>query len=150
QLTRTNYTGLPLSLAATDERSSCRSTRTSQTTVETNQHHNRGPHCHGPMPGTFRDSGLSSLEVRHWKRTSWGPVTSTGVRTPNYERATRDKTTNSHKSLSHCRLSLSRTYNSSTGVRVSRTDDTDLDGTAQVPRQAPSTSLAHTEPGAPN
>ncbi|MQL86201.1 hypothetical protein Taro_018731 [Colocasia esculenta] len=29
----------PLSLAVTDERSNCRSTRTSQTTVETNQHH---------------------------------------------------------------------------------------------------------------
>ncbi|MQL69014.1 hypothetical protein Taro_001329 [Colocasia esculenta] len=28
--------------------------------------------------------------------------------------------TNSHKSLSHYRLSLSRTYNSNTGVRVSR------------------------------
>ncbi|MQM18562.1 hypothetical protein Taro_051557 [Colocasia esculenta] len=29
----------PLSLTVTDERSNCRSTRTSQTTVETNQHH---------------------------------------------------------------------------------------------------------------
>ncbi|MQM00154.1 hypothetical protein Taro_032884 [Colocasia esculenta] len=29
----------PLSLAVTDERSNCRSTRTSQTTVESNQHH---------------------------------------------------------------------------------------------------------------
>ncbi|MQL69422.1 hypothetical protein Taro_001664 [Colocasia esculenta] len=29
----------PLNLAVTDERSNCRSTRTSQTTVETNQHH---------------------------------------------------------------------------------------------------------------
>ncbi|MQL82805.1 hypothetical protein Taro_015289 [Colocasia esculenta] len=29
----------PLSLAVTDERSNCRSMRTSQTTVETNQHH---------------------------------------------------------------------------------------------------------------
>ncbi|MQL70963.1 hypothetical protein Taro_003290 [Colocasia esculenta] len=62
-----------------DERSSCRSTRTSQTTVETNQHHTYRPHCCRPMPGTFRDSGPSSLD------------TSTGVRTPNYERATSDK-----------------------------------------------------------
>ncbi|MQM13825.1 hypothetical protein Taro_046751 [Colocasia esculenta] len=50
-----------------DERSSYRSTRTSQTTVETNQHHTCGPHRHRPMPGTFRDSDPSSLEVRHWK-----------------------------------------------------------------------------------
>ncbi|MQM11942.1 hypothetical protein Taro_044852, partial [Colocasia esculenta] len=31
----------------------------------------------------------------------------------------------------------SRTYNSNTGVRVSRSDDTDLDGTTQVPGQSP-------------
>ncbi|MQL69436.1 hypothetical protein Taro_001718 [Colocasia esculenta] len=31
---------LPVSLAATDVRSNCRSTTTSQRTVETNQHHN--------------------------------------------------------------------------------------------------------------
>ncbi|MQL72846.1 hypothetical protein Taro_005185, partial [Colocasia esculenta] len=30
-----------------------------------------------------------------------------------------------------------RTYNSNTGVRVSRSDDTDLDGTTQVPGQSP-------------
>ncbi|MQL74036.1 hypothetical protein Taro_006399, partial [Colocasia esculenta] len=30
-----------------------------------------------------------------------------------------------------------RTYNSNTRVRVSRSDDTDLDGTAQVPGQSP-------------
>ncbi|MQM01357.1 hypothetical protein Taro_034112, partial [Colocasia esculenta] len=47
------------------------------------------------MPGTFRDSGLSSLN---------------------------------------------RTYNSNTGVRVSRIDDTDLNGTTQVPGQTPSTT----------
>ncbi|MQM02598.1 hypothetical protein Taro_035356, partial [Colocasia esculenta] len=54
----------PLNLTVTDERSNRRSTRTSQTTVETNQHHS----C----------------------RTSWGPVSTTGVHTPNYERATSD------------------------------------------------------------
>ncbi|MQM13929.1 hypothetical protein Taro_046857 [Colocasia esculenta] len=32
---------------------------------------------------------------------------------------------------------VSRTYNSSKGVRVSRSDDTDLDGTTQVPGQSP-------------
>ncbi|MQM11129.1 hypothetical protein Taro_044032 [Colocasia esculenta] len=31
---------LPLNLAVKDERSNCRSTSTSQRTVETNQHHN--------------------------------------------------------------------------------------------------------------
>ncbi|MQM05783.1 hypothetical protein Taro_038599 [Colocasia esculenta] len=66
------------------------------------------------MPGTSRVSGRSTL------KTSWGPVSTIGVRTPNYERATSDKRTNSGKSLSHCRLSLSRTYNSNSGVRVSR------------------------------
>ncbi|MQL85995.1 hypothetical protein Taro_018513, partial [Colocasia esculenta] len=30
-----------------------------------------------------------------------------------------------------------RTYNSNTGVRVSRSDDTDLDGTTRVPGQSP-------------
>ncbi|MQM21440.1 hypothetical protein Taro_054481 [Colocasia esculenta] len=41
------------------------------------------------------------------------------------------------QSLFHCHLSLSRTYNLNTGVRVSRSDDTDLDGTTQVPGQSP-------------
>ncbi|MQM19728.1 hypothetical protein Taro_052739, partial [Colocasia esculenta] len=89
-----------------------------------------------PMPGTFRDSGLSSLKVRHWKRTSWGPVSTTGVRTPTTS-ALQVTKRQVRQSLSHCRLSLSRTYNSNTGVRVSRSDDTDLDGTTQVPGQSP-------------
>ncbi|MQL80635.1 hypothetical protein Taro_013075 [Colocasia esculenta] len=100
---------LPLSLTVTDERSNYRSTSTNQRTVETNQHHTCRPHSCRYMPGTFRDSSLSSLKVRHWKRTSWGPVSTTGVRTPNYERATSDKR-QTQVSLSHCRLSLSWTY----------------------------------------
>ncbi|MQM20819.1 hypothetical protein Taro_053847 [Colocasia esculenta] len=55
---------LPLSLAVMDVRSNCRST------------------TQRPWPGLAR--------VRHWKMTSWGPVSTTGVRTPNYERATSD------------------------------------------------------------
>ncbi|MQL69781.1 hypothetical protein Taro_002090 [Colocasia esculenta] len=77
-----------------DKWSSCRSTRIGQTTVEASQHHTCGPHRRMPMPGTFRDSGPSSLD---WM------------------------------------------YNSNIGVRVSRTDDTYLDGTTQVLGQAPST-----------
>ncbi|MQM16326.1 hypothetical protein Taro_049281 [Colocasia esculenta] len=80
----------PLSFAVTDERSNCRSTSTSQRTVETNQNHTYRPHSCRSMPGTFTDSGPCSLKVRHWKRTSWGPVSTTGVRTPNYERTTSD------------------------------------------------------------
>ncbi|MQM08837.1 hypothetical protein Taro_041699 [Colocasia esculenta] len=68
----------PLSLAVTDERSNCRSTRTSQTTVETNQYHTCRHTAAGPC--------LAPLG------TSWGPVSTTGVRTPNYERATSDYT----------------------------------------------------------
>ncbi|MQL77347.1 hypothetical protein Taro_009753 [Colocasia esculenta] len=49
------------------------------------------------------------------------------------------------QSLSHCRLSLSQTYNSSKGVRVSRSDDTDLDGTTQVPGQSPALTAWLTE-----
>ncbi|MQM21685.1 hypothetical protein Taro_054728 [Colocasia esculenta] len=43
------------------------------------------------------------------------------------------------------RSTLDRTYNSSKGVRVSRTDDTDLDGTAQVPGQIPELTTRLTE-----
>ncbi|MQL69715.1 hypothetical protein Taro_001996 [Colocasia esculenta] len=41
--------------------------------------------------------------------------------------------------LLHCtaETTLLETYNSNTGVRVSRSDDTDLDGTTQVPGQSP-------------
>ncbi|MQL86343.1 hypothetical protein Taro_018873 [Colocasia esculenta] len=53
---------LPLSLAIKDERSNCRSTSTSQITVETNQHHTCRPHSCRPMPGTFRDTGPSFLK----------------------------------------------------------------------------------------
>ncbi|MQL78003.1 hypothetical protein Taro_010417, partial [Colocasia esculenta] len=53
---------LPLSLTVTDERSNCSSTTTSQRTVETNQHHTCRPHSCRSMPGTFRDSGPSSLK----------------------------------------------------------------------------------------
>ncbi|MQL94939.1 hypothetical protein Taro_027604, partial [Colocasia esculenta] len=38
-----------------------------------------------------------------------------------------------------------RTYNSNKGVRVSRTDDTDLDGTTQVSRQSPELTAWLTE-----
>ncbi|MQL73628.1 hypothetical protein Taro_005975, partial [Colocasia esculenta] len=38
-----------------------------------------------------------------------------------------------------------RTYNSSKGVRVSRSDDTDLDGTTQVPGQSPELTAWLTE-----
>ncbi|MQL67924.1 hypothetical protein Taro_000208 [Colocasia esculenta] len=41
------------------------------------------------MPGTFRDSGPSSL------KTNWGPVRLLVSDSPNYERATRYNTTNS-------------------------------------------------------
>ncbi|MQL69942.1 hypothetical protein Taro_002234, partial [Colocasia esculenta] len=53
---------LPLSLTVTDERSNCRSTSTSQRTVETNQHHTYRPYSCRSMPCTFRDSGQSSLK----------------------------------------------------------------------------------------
>ncbi|MQM12072.1 hypothetical protein Taro_044984, partial [Colocasia esculenta] len=33
-----------------------------------------GPHGHRPMPGTSRDPGPELSRVRHWKRTSWGPI----------------------------------------------------------------------------
>ncbi|MQL70306.1 hypothetical protein Taro_002602 [Colocasia esculenta] len=41
-------------------------------------------HLRRPWPGPSR--------VRHWKRTSWRPVLTTGVCTPNYERATSQTT----------------------------------------------------------
>ncbi|MQM02019.1 hypothetical protein Taro_034783 [Colocasia esculenta] len=41
--------------------------------------------------------------------------------------------------------SLDRTYNSDKGVRVSRSDNTDLDGTAQVPGQSPELTAWLTE-----
>ncbi|MQM19935.1 hypothetical protein Taro_052949 [Colocasia esculenta] len=41
--------------------------------------------------------------------------------------------------------SLDQTYNSNTGVRVSRSDDTDLDGTTQVPGQSPELTAWLTE-----
>ncbi|MQL92640.1 hypothetical protein Taro_025266, partial [Colocasia esculenta] len=51
-----------------------------------------GPHGHRPIPGTSKDPGPELSRVRHWKRTSWGPVSTTGVRTRNYERATSQTT----------------------------------------------------------
>ncbi|MQL82952.1 hypothetical protein Taro_015415 [Colocasia esculenta] len=46
-----------------------------------------------------------------------------------------------------CHLPIvdNRTYNSSKGVRVSMSDDTDLDGTTQVPRQSPELTTWLTE-----
>ncbi|MQM16446.1 hypothetical protein Taro_049404 [Colocasia esculenta] len=41
--------------------------------------------------------------------------------------------------------SLDQTYNSNTGVRASKSDDTDLDGTTQVPGQSPELTAWLTE-----
>ncbi|MQM03661.1 hypothetical protein Taro_036450, partial [Colocasia esculenta] len=92
-----------------------------------------------PMPGTFRDSGPSSLKVRHWKTRLAGAQYVYWCPYPQLRAHYKRQTTNSHHSLSPCRISLSWTYNSSNRVRVSRTDDTDLNG-AQVPGQTSSTN----------
>ncbi|MQL86723.1 hypothetical protein Taro_019267 [Colocasia esculenta] len=77
------------------------------------------------MPDTSRDPGPELSRVRHWKRTSWGPVRLLVSVPPTTSalQVTKDK--------------HNRTCNSNTGVRVSRSDDTDLDGTTQVPGQSP-------------
>ncbi|MQM12721.1 hypothetical protein Taro_045640, partial [Colocasia esculenta] len=60
--TRTNNTSTPLSLAATDERSSCRSTSAAAPPQQDKNcgdkpHHTCKQHCCKTRPDTFRDSG---------------------------------------------------------------------------------------------
>ncbi|MQM07874.1 hypothetical protein Taro_040719 [Colocasia esculenta] len=99
-------------------------------------------HLQRPWPGLAR--------VRHWRRTSWGPVSTTGVRTPNYERATSDQKTSTTTTVPlssfpqsdvqlkqrsedvQVRRHRPRRYNTSTGTK---------------PR---ANSLAHRKLGAPN
>ncbi|MQM12630.1 hypothetical protein Taro_045549 [Colocasia esculenta] len=90
-------------------------------------------------------------KVRHWKTglagdqyVYWCPYPQPRAR---YKRLHTQK----HKPLAYCRLSLSRTYNSNTGVRVSRkTTQTSTvpHCTGTNPEHNKHTCLAHKEPGA--
>ncbi|MQL92523.1 hypothetical protein Taro_025149, partial [Colocasia esculenta] len=101
------------------------------------------------MLGTIRDSGPSSLTRTY--------NSNTGVRVSRSDDTDLDGTTQVlgqspelttwlTKNLGHATgevttvgviLLATRTYNSNTRVRVSRLDDTDFDGTTQVPGQSP-------------
>ncbi|MQL71117.1 hypothetical protein Taro_003475, partial [Colocasia esculenta] len=90
------------------------------------------------MLGTSRVSGRSTLNVDYWC-----PYPQLRAR---YKRLH----THKHKSLPYCRLSLSRTYNSNTRVRVSRKITQTLTVphcTGTNPEHSKHTCLAHKEPG---
>ena len=80
-------------------------------------------------------------------------MSTTGVRTPNYERATSDytPTTQAAALLPSFPQPDVQLKHKSEGVQE---DDTDLNGTTQVPGQNPEhnkhTCLAHKEPGVPD
>ncbi|MQL87913.1 hypothetical protein Taro_020461 [Colocasia esculenta] len=112
--------------------------------METNQHHTCRPHNCRPMPGTFRDSGPSSL------KTSWGPVSTTGVRTPNHERATSDRTpTNTSRCplLSFPQPDIQLKHRSE-GVQDKRHRPRQYTQYRDKPRAL--TCLAYTKPGVPD